>query len=184
MGVDAKAVIEGAVTVDLTVNPDFSQVESDEPQVTINQRFEVFFPEKRPFFIENAGYFETPENLFFSRRIVDPKSAARVTGKAAGWVFGGLLVNDEHAGQAVTGGNGPRDDKRRRASASCACNASSPASRTSAASSPTASGAHESNRVYGVDGRWKIDDNWSVLGQWVGSRTVDVDGHLQIRAAR
>jgi hypothetical protein len=56
--VDAKAVIRDALTVDMTVNPDFSQVESDEPQVTVNQRFEVFFPEKRPFFIENAGYFD------------------------------------------------------------------------------------------------------------------------------
>ena len=60
VGVDGKAVVKDALTVDLTVNPDFSQVESDEPQVTVNQRFEVFFPEKRPFFIENAGYFDTP----------------------------------------------------------------------------------------------------------------------------
>ena len=75
IGVDGKAVIKDTVTVDLTVNPDFSQIESDEPQVTINQRFEVFFPEKRPFFIENASYFETPQNIFFSRRIADPELA-------------------------------------------------------------------------------------------------------------
>lgn len=48
-GLDGKMVLHDAVTVDLTLNPDFSQVESDEPQVTVNQRFEVFFPEKRPF---------------------------------------------------------------------------------------------------------------------------------------
>ena len=64
-----------AVTLDLTANPDFSQVESDEPQVTVNQRFEVFFPEKRPFFIENAGFFQTPVNLFFSRRLPIRSSA-------------------------------------------------------------------------------------------------------------
>src|SRR5439155_1430692 len=69
IGLDAKAVLGGALTLDGTVNPDFSQVESDQPQVSINERFEVFFPEKRPFFIENAGYFQTPVNLFFSRRI-------------------------------------------------------------------------------------------------------------------
>src|SRR5204863_6370030 len=51
-GLDAKAIIRDALTVDVAINPDFSQVESDQPQVTTNQRFEVFFPEKRPFFIE------------------------------------------------------------------------------------------------------------------------------------
>ena len=56
------------MTLDLTANPDFSHVEMDDPQVTINQRYEVYFPEKRPFFLENAGTFQTPERLFFSRR--------------------------------------------------------------------------------------------------------------------
>ena len=89
-GIDAKVVVQDAVTIDLTANPDFSQVESDEPQVTINQRFEVFFPEKRPFFLENAGYFQTPINLFFSRRIGDPQIGARrparwAAGRSARW---------------------------------------------------------------------------------------------------
>ena len=100
-GLDGKAVIKDALTVDMTVNPDFSQVESDEPQVTVNQRFEVFFPEKRPFFIENAGYFETPQNLFFSRRVADPGVGVRLTGKARGWAFGVLGVNDEEPGRQV-----------------------------------------------------------------------------------
>nr|MBA3949888.1 carbohydrate binding family 9 domain-containing protein [Acidobacteriota bacterium] len=81
-GIDGKFVVKDAFTVDATLNPDFSQVESDAPQVTINQRFEVFFEEKRPFFIENASYFQTPINLFFSRRIADPQLGLRVTGKA------------------------------------------------------------------------------------------------------
>ena len=72
-----------AVTLDFTVNPDFSQVESDEPQVTVNQRFEVFFPEKRPFFLENADFFASPITLFFSRRLGDPQFGARMTGKYA-----------------------------------------------------------------------------------------------------
>ena len=71
-GVDGKVVLKDAFTLDLTLNPDFSQVESDEPQVTVNQRYEVYFPEKRPFFLDNAAYFKTPVQLFFSRRIVDP----------------------------------------------------------------------------------------------------------------
>jgi hypothetical protein len=94
VGLDLKAVIRDALTLDGTVNPDFSQVESDEPQVTINERFEVFFPEKRPFFIENAGYFQTPVNLMFSRRIADPGAGLRLTAKAGRWSLGAIGIND------------------------------------------------------------------------------------------
>jgi hypothetical protein len=76
-GAEAKIVWRDRVTFDMTANPDFSQVETDDPQVTINQRYEVFFPEKRPFFLENAALFQTPETLFFSRRIVSPRWKSR-----------------------------------------------------------------------------------------------------------
>ncbi|HEV8304910.1 MAG TPA: DUF5916 domain-containing protein [Gemmatimonadales bacterium] len=98
-GLDAKMVLRDALTLDGTVNPDFSQVETDDPQVTINQRFEVFFPEKRPFFIENAGYFQTPVNLVFSRRIVDPGAGVRLTGKAGRWSLGAIAINDRAPGR-------------------------------------------------------------------------------------
>lgn len=101
VGLDAKVVARDAITFDFTVNPDFSQVESDEPQVTANQRFEVFFPERRPFFIENAGYFQTPFTLFFSRRIRDPQFGTRGTGKIGGWAVGGLFADDRAAGQSL-----------------------------------------------------------------------------------
>src|SRR6266849_2718454 len=93
-GLDAKFVVRDALTFDVALNPDFSQVESDEPQVTINQRFEVFFPEKRPFFIENAGFFQTPVTLFFSRRVADPQFGVRMTGKVGRWVLGALGIDD------------------------------------------------------------------------------------------
>ena len=104
LGLDLKTVVRDAVTLDGTVNPDFSQVESDEPQVTINERFEVFFPEKRPFFIENAGYFQTPVNLFFSRRITDPGAGARVTTKAGRWALGTIGMNDRAPEEFVGSG--------------------------------------------------------------------------------
>ncbi len=104
LGLDLKTVVRDAVTLDGTVNPDFSQVESDEPQVTINERFEVFFPEKRPFFIENAGYFQTPVNLFFSRRITDPGAGGRVTTKAGRWALGAIGMNDRAPEEFVGSG--------------------------------------------------------------------------------
>src|SRR5439155_11127730 len=101
-GLDGKIVLRNAFTLDLTLNPDFSQVESDDPQVTINQRFEVFFPEKRPFFIENAGFFATPISLFFSRQIADPQFGTRMTGKLGKWTLGALVIDDRQPGQAFT----------------------------------------------------------------------------------
>ena len=103
-GLDAKFVLKDSLTFDVTLNPDFSQVESDDPQVTINQRFAVFFPEKRPFFIENAGFFMTPINLFFSRQIADPQFGSRMTGKLGKWTLGALVIDDRQPGLGITSG--------------------------------------------------------------------------------
>jgi hypothetical protein len=173
-GVDGKAVIKDTLTLDVTVNPDFSQVESDEPQVTINQRFEVFFPEKRPFFIENASYFDTPEQLFFSRRIADPGVGTRLTGKTRGWSFGGLLVNDEQPGRIVA-----EEDPRRGATAGIGVlRVQREFARQSYVGGILTERRFEGagNRVFGADGRWRLDDNWALTAQWVGSRTRAIAG--------
>lgn len=98
-GLDAKWVFKDNMALDLTVNPDFSQVESDRPQVTVNRRFEVFFPEKRPFFLENANFFRTLSNLVFTRRIADPRFGARITGKSGPYTLGAILIDDEAPGK-------------------------------------------------------------------------------------
>jgi hypothetical protein len=67
--------------LDAALNPDFSQVESDEGQVTVNERFALFFPEKRPFFLEGIELFGSPQTLVYTRRIGDPKAGAKLTGK-------------------------------------------------------------------------------------------------------
>ncbi|MFN0149354.1 MAG: DUF5916 domain-containing protein [bacterium] len=117
-GVDAKVVVRRAFALDLTANPDFSQVESDQPQLTSNQRFELFFPEKRPFFLENAGYFQlgavdlnrgASETLFFSRRIAEPDGGARLTGKWGRWTLGGLVADDAAPGKRATTSDSDRD---------------------------------------------------------------------------
>ena len=96
-GLDAKVVIRNAVAIDAAINPDFSEVESDDPLVTANQRYELFRPEKRPFFMENAAIFESPVNVMFSRRIIDPDFGIRVTSRSSGWAIGGLVANDRSA---------------------------------------------------------------------------------------
>ena len=100
-GLDSKVILNDSFVLDLTANPDFSQVESEEPQVTVNQRFAVYFPEKRPFFIENADYFRTPIDLFFTRSIADPSYGARLTGKAGPYSIGLLTADDREPGLTV-----------------------------------------------------------------------------------
>lgn len=98
VGLDAKFVFNDSWVLDLTLNPDFSQVESDEPQVTVNERFEVQYPERRPFFVENADFFATDSILLFTRRIIDPEGGLRFTGRSGPWGVGTMLMNDEAPG--------------------------------------------------------------------------------------
>jgi hypothetical protein len=73
--------------------------------VTVNQRYEVYFPEKRPFFMEKASLFNTPETLFFSRRIVDPQFGARLTGTVGRWSLGMLAADDQAPGEVLSEGD-------------------------------------------------------------------------------
>ena len=100
-GMDAKFVLHDHFVLDLTANPDFSQVESEDPQITVNQRFEVYFPEKRPFFLENEDYFRTPLDLFFTRNIEDPSAGIRLTGKEGPYSLGLMATDDRGPGLAV-----------------------------------------------------------------------------------
>jgi hypothetical protein len=100
-GLDSKIVIKDSLVLDTTINPDFGQIESDDPQVTVNQRFAVFFPEKRPFFQENSNFFQTPLNLVFTRNIGNPLFGVRLTGKAGPWAIGTMLANDRSPGTSV-----------------------------------------------------------------------------------
>ncbi len=104
-GGEAKAIIKDSIVVDATVNPDFSQVESDQPQFTVNQRFPVFFPELRPFFLENANYFATPITLLYTRNIVHPEFGARVTGKVGSTNLGFIAIDDREPGEVYQPGD-------------------------------------------------------------------------------
>jgi hypothetical protein len=105
IGLDAKVVLRDSFVLDFTYNPDFSQVESDQPQVTVNERFEVQFPERRPFFLENTDYFATETPLLFTRRIVDPEVGVKFTGRQGPWGIGTMLTNDEAPGLRLDPGD-------------------------------------------------------------------------------
>ncbi len=177
-GLDAKFVIHDHFVLDMTANPDFSQVESEDPQITVNQRFEVYFPEKRPFFLENEDFFRTPFDLFFTRNIQDPSAGIRLTGKEGPYSAGVMSTDDRAPGIAVPG----------------YCPATSPICSNSLSGirsyftiarvsrdifkqssvgvvytdweCPTTG---ESNRLGGVDTRLKFNANWTLEGQAVAA---------------
>ena len=77
-----------------TVNPDFSQVEADVAQLEVNSRFALYYPERRPFFLEGADFFLTPLNVVFTRTVADPRAGAKVTGKEGANAVGFFLTQD------------------------------------------------------------------------------------------
>ncbi|MFI5234594.1 MAG: DUF5916 domain-containing protein [Gemmatimonadales bacterium] len=87
-------------SIDATANPDFSQVESDAGQVTVNQRFALFFPEKRPFFLEGIELFATPNQLVYTRQIGNPIGGIKVAGKIGNFTIAHLTALDETGGGA------------------------------------------------------------------------------------
>ncbi len=99
-GVNFKYGVTSNLTADFTFNPDFSQIESDRPQIEVNERFAVFYPELRPFFLEGAEIFSIPGpvNAVHTRTIVDPRYGAKLTGKVGRTTVGVLYANDEAPG--------------------------------------------------------------------------------------
>ncbi len=85
------------LAIDGTINPDFSQIESDAGQVTLNERFALFIPEKRPFFLEGIELFNTPNQLVYTRQVVNPIAGAKVTGKLGPFSVAHLTAVDEDA---------------------------------------------------------------------------------------
>lgn len=103
LGVSLKYGLTSTITVDATVNPDFSQVESDAFEVEVNQRFPIFFTEKRPFFMEGVGLFNfagtggnaTMRRAVHTRRIIEPSGGVKLTGTAGQNSFALLATGDQ-----------------------------------------------------------------------------------------
>lgn len=179
-GGEAKYGVTPALTLDLTVNTDFAQVEVDDQRVNLT-RFPIFFPEKRPFFLENAGVFSagTPQavDLFFSRRIGigadgTPQpilGGGRLSGRAGGTTVGFLqMVTDEpdsaSPGQSYTVARGIRELGRR--------------SRVGGMfiQRLATNDGGDVNRVYAVDGRIGVGQRWTTDLWAAASETPGRDG--------
>lgn len=103
LGGNARWGITNNLTLNGTVNPDFSQVESDAGQFSFDPRQALFFAEKRPFFLDGIEQFATPHNLIYTRRVVQPVGAVKLTGKVSGTSVAFLSAVDHATDSTITG---------------------------------------------------------------------------------
>jgi hypothetical protein len=109
VGVDVKWQPSAGNAIDATVNPDFSQVESDVAQIAVNNRFALFFPEKRPFFMEGVELFDTPIQAVYTRTLTSPRWGGRATGRAGSSSYAVLVGDDRGGGSVVLPGPSASD---------------------------------------------------------------------------
>jgi hypothetical protein len=168
-GGEFKAILKDRIVFDATINPDFSDVESDQPQFTVDVRYPVYFPELRPFFLENANYFITPINLVYTRNIIHPEYGGRITGKIGHTNLGLFTIDDREPGQTVASGD-PLYNKRAifavgRVSQDFGKNLSIGAIYTDE------DFGQGWNRIGGADFTWRATNKWTATGQMVESST-------------
>jgi hypothetical protein len=104
VGIDVKWQPSAGNAIDAAINPDFSQVESDVAQIAVNNRFALFFPEKRPFFMEGVELFDTPVQAVYTRTITSPRWGGRATGRAGSSSYSVVAADDRGGGSVVLPG--------------------------------------------------------------------------------
>jgi len=172
-GVSVRWGITPDMTANLAINPDFSQVEADAAQLDINNQFALFFPEKRPFFLEGADYFTTPIQAVFTRTVADPSVGAKLTGKRSNNTFGVFAAQDEVTNLLFPGATASDSEtllQQNTAFVGRYARSFGEASRVGALVTAR-SGDNYHNTVGGIDLRWKISDQHSVRAQVLHSDT-------------
>jgi len=172
IGLDAKFILHNSFVLDATVNPDFSQVESDQPQNTVNARFAVLYPEKRPFFLENSNYFTTPINLVFTRDIGHPEFGLRLTGKTGPWAVGVFASDDRAPGEVLPTTDPHSGDRATFTIARVSRDIFRQSTIGALFTDREFGGGH--NRVGSLDTNLKLNANWRLQAQAVATSTDDV----------
>lgn len=173
-GFDAKWRPTAGTVVDLTVNPDFSQIESDVALITANERFALLYPEKRPFFLEGVELLATPIAAVSTRSLTDPQWGVRGTFKGDQLAFTALAVQDEGGGQVILPGatSSSFADQQFRSWAGIARlrYQLGPVSLGGLATTREIDGGG-GNRLGGPDVQWRPSESDSVVGQLLYSAT-------------
>jgi hypothetical protein len=173
-GLDVKWSPAANTAIDATINPDFSQVEADAPQIVANERFALFFPEKRPFFLESVDLFSTPMTAIYTRTITSPRAGVRATGRFGATSYTALVTEDRGGGSVILpgpqgSGDAPQDFisdvgvmRLRRDLGS---------SFVSMLATGRLIHGGGSNAVFGPDFQWRPKPSESITGQFLWSDT-------------
>jgi hypothetical protein len=173
-GIDVKWGPTSDTVLDATINPDFSQIEADVAQITTNQRFAVFFPEKRPFFLEGFDLFDTPIQAVYTRTITSPRWGMRATGKNGSTEWTTLIADDRGGGLLIVPGSlgsdfAPQDFHSYAGIARVRHELGKNAVGALVTTREYDGNAH--NRVIGPDFEWRPTDKDQVTGQYLFSST-------------
>ena len=174
LGLDLKWTPSADHSVDATINPDFSQIEADAPQIAVNQRFALFFPEKRPFFLEGVDLLDTPIQAVYTRTITSPRWGLRGTGKLGGSAYTVLVSEDRGGGLVVLPGPTSSDlaaqeFRSRVGIARVRHDFGASFGGLLLTSREIEGGGY--NRVFGPDFQWRPNDQDAITGQFLWSDT-------------
>jgi hypothetical protein len=177
-GLDLKWNPTADMAVDATINPDFSQVESDVAVIETNERFAIFIPEKRPFFLEGIELFSTPIQAVYTRTLTSPRWGGRTTGKSGDYAYTLLVAQDRGGGSVIL----PTPFGSEFAAQDFSSIAAIGRLRRDfgrsfvsflATTRESEGGAH--NRVFGPDFQWRIGEQNTITGQLLLSQTTTPD---------
>ena len=102
LGVNVRYGLSNNTVLNATLNPDFSQIEADVAQISYEPRRAVYFPEKRPFFLDGIEFFSTPTRLIYTRKIVNPVASAKITGKIGDKNSIGVISAADNFGSSIS----------------------------------------------------------------------------------
>ncbi len=172
-GVDIRWGPNANTLLNATLNPDFSTVESDAGQLSVNKTFSLFYDEKRSFFLENADYFSSNYNLVYTRNIADPDYGVKLTSRTDKHSYGLFVTNDTETNFIVpgniSGSLASLQTKSHSAALNYRYNVNDSLTLGTVSTLRTADNYH--NIVAGVDAKYRIDDSNTVTAQLLHSDT-------------
>ena len=174
-GLDLKWIPNADHAIDMTVKPDFSQVESDTAQIAANQRFALFFQEKRPFFLEGTELLTTPIQAVYTRTITAPRWGARATGRQGAFGYTALVADDAGGGSVIIpGSNSSSLANQDFSSRVLVARVRRDIGRSfvSVLVTDREAGVNGHNRLIGPDFQWRPSSTEVITGQWLFSDTV------------
>ncbi|MFP5246228.1 MAG: DUF5916 domain-containing protein, partial [Thermoanaerobaculia bacterium] len=171
-GLTARWGITPNLTLNAALNPDFSQVEADAVQLDINTQFALFFNEKRPFFLEGYDFFEGPLQVVYTRTVADPSIGLKTTGRIGPSTIGVFIAEDEVTNLIIPGPQGSSVTSLEQKNRSTAFRYRYNVGATSSVGAmlTTRDGDGYSNRVFGLDGTFRVSAKDTITGQILGSR--------------